>query len=412
MNKTSGILAVFLFTLLLVPTAQATNGTNLIGIGPISRAMGGGGVAAPQDAISAIFANPAAACFGPFCPGSSVDFAGTWFDPTVNGKLVNLPDSPATSVTAEGESKLNPFVVPAIGISMPINPRWRFGIGMFGVSGLGADYKGTPIYPGPNPAAGTGVELYTQLQTMKFAPNLAWLVTDNLSVGGSLEVVWQNLDLGAGSSHGYTVGLQLGALYKVGQFQIGGSYTTPESVKHERVFDLDLDGSFDDLKIESPQSVKLGVAWVPGSTWLVEFNTRWYDWSGADGYGDFGWDDQWVFVIGGQWRPIDKWAFRLGYNYGKTPVKNNSGFTPASVTNVQGKNVPTPLYEGLRVVGFPAFAEQHITAGFGYDITENFILNLSLMYSPEETLTETTGPILLEAKLKEWSTTFGLTWYF
>ena len=404
MNRATKILAVLMFTLLLVPTAQATNGTNLIGIGPISRAMGGGGVAAPQDAVSAIFANPAAVCFGPFCPGSSVDFAGTWFDPTVNGKLVNFP----AAGTLEGESKLNPFVVPAIGVSMPINPRWRFGIGMYGVSGLGADYKGTPIYAttaGPVP-------LYTQLQTMKFAPNLAYLLNDNFSLGASFEVVWQNLDLGIGSSHGYALGLQLGALYKVGQFQIGGSYTTEESIKHDRVSDLDQNGTFDDLKIASPQTVKLGVAWLPSTTWLVEFNTRWYDWSGADGYGDFGWDDQWVFALGGQWRPIDKWAFRLGYNYGKTPLKDNSGFNPGGTTPVQGINVPTALYEALRVVGFPAIAEQHFTAGVGYDITENFILNLSLMYSPEETFTETSGPITFEASLKQWSTTFGLSWYF
>ena len=413
MNRATKIFAVLMLTFLMVPAAQATNGTNLIGVGPISRAMGGGGVAAPQDAISAIFANPAAVCFGPFCPGASADFAGTYFKPTVNGKLVNLPDSPTTTVTAEGESQLNPFVVPAVGVSMPINPKWRFGIGLFGVSGLGADYKGTPIYPGPDPAPGTGVELYTQLQTLKFAPNLAWLITDNFSLGASVEVVWQNLDLGAGSSHGYTAGLQLGALYKIGQFQFGGSYTTEESVEHENVFDLDQNGSFDDLKIASPQNVKLGVAWVPSTTWVVEFNTRWYNWADADGYGDFGWEDQWVFALGGQWRPIEKWAFRLGYNYGKTPIKNNSGFNPASVTDVQGKNVPTPLYEALRVVGFPALAEQHFTAGVGYDITENFILNLSLMYSPEETFTQTgQGGILLESSLKEFSTTFGLTWYF
>jgi long-chain fatty acid transport protein len=404
MSKTTKIFAVLMFTLLLVPAAQATNGTNLVGIGPISRAMGGGGVAAPQDAISAVFANPAAVCFGPFCPGSSVDFAGTYFDPTVNGKLENF-GGPGTLA---GESKLNPFMVPAIAVSMPINPRWRFGIGMFGVSGLGADYKGTPIY---SSSAGP-VPIYTQLQTMKFAPNLAWLVTDNFSVGASLEIVWQNLDLGQGSSHGYTAGLQIGALYKIGPFQLGGSYTTPESVDHERVADLDGNGTFDDLKIESPQAVKLGVAWLPSTTWLVELNTKWYDWSSADGYGDFDWDDQWVVGIGGQWRPVDKWAFRLGYNYGKTPLKNNSGFSFAGTRNVQGKAVPIPNYEALRVVGFPAIAEQHFTGGVGYNITEDFILNLSLMYSPEETFTETSGPATLEVKLKEWSTTFGLTWYF
>ena len=412
MNRTMKILAVLMFTLLLVPTANATNGTNLIGIGPISRAMGGGGVAAPQDAISAVFANPAAVCFGPFCPGSSADFASTWFDPTVNGKIQNF----GAPGSLEGESQLNPFVVPAVAVSMPINPRWRFGIGLFGVSGLGADYKGTPIYPTQGVLPPTGWQVYTQLQTLKMAPSLAWLVNDNFSLGASFEVVWQNLDLGQGSSHGYTVGLQIGALYKIGQFQIGGSYTTPESVEHKNVANLDpqANSTFDNLKIESPQSVKLGVAWVPSTTWVVEFNTRWYNWADADGYGDFGWDDQWVFALGGQWRPLEKWAFRLGYNFGETPLKKNNGFSlnPADTTPVQGINVPTGFYEVLRVVGFPAIAEQHFTAGVGYDITENLILNLSLMYSPEETFTQTSGPVLIEASMKQWSTTFGLSWYF
>jgi len=395
---------------MLVPAAMATNGTNLIGIGPISRAMGGGGVAAPQDAISAIFGNPAAACFGPYCPGSSVDFAGTFFNPTVNGKITQPnPAPPPASITLEGESQLNPFMVPAVGITTPINERWRFGIGMFGVSGLGADYKTTPISPDS-----TQPILYTQLQTMKFAPNIAWLVTPQLSLGLSVEVVWQNLDLGQGSAHNYGLGAQLGILYNLGRFNIGASYTTPESVTHENVADLNGDGTFDDLKIASPQTVKLGVSFQPNTAWLFELNTKWYDWKNADGYGDFDWEAQWVFTIGGQWRPLDKWAFRLGYNYGKTPLKDNSGFDPAGTTDVQGTPVPTGNFETLRVVGFPALAEHHITGGFGYNITDSIILNLSAMYSPEEKFTETSAGnfLTLESTLSEWSTTFGLSWYF
>jgi long-chain fatty acid transport protein len=400
------ILTVLCVVLLFVPTAKATNGTNLIGIGPISRAMGGGGVAAPQDSISAIFANPAAICFGPFCPGSSVDIAATWFDPTVNGKFSGTVPGP---FSLEGESELKPFVVPAVGLTAPINQRLRFGVGLFGVSGLGADYKGTQIAP-PN----TPDILYTQLQTLKFAPNVAYLITPDFSLGMSVEVVWQNLDLGEGSSHGYTLGAQIGALYHIGAFNIGASYITPEGVNHENVYDLDGDGTFDDLKIQSPQTFKFGVAYQPNTTWLIEANTRWYNWSSTDGYGDFDWEDQWVFAIGGQYRPIERLALRLGYNYGKTPVKDNSGFNPAGTVDVQGKAVNTLNYETLRVLGFPALAEQHFTGGVGINLTDNWILNLSLMYSPKNSLKETSAgdAITLEADLEEWSTTFGLTTYF
>ena len=141
MRKTIAIIVVFAFALALAPAALATNGTNLIGIGPISRAMGGGGVAAPQDAISAIFANPAAMCFGPFCPGSSVDFAGTIFVPSVKGDVnYGLP-----GFSGSADSKLPPSVIPAIAVTAPINEKWRFGAGMYGVSGLGVDYKNTNI---------------------------------------------------------------------------------------------------------------------------------------------------------------------------------------------------------------------------------------------------------------------------
>ena len=66
---------MFLVFLGVSPGAFATNGDNLIGIGPIARSMGGVGIAAPQDAISAVFANPASMCSGPFCPSSTFDFA-------------------------------------------------------------------------------------------------------------------------------------------------------------------------------------------------------------------------------------------------------------------------------------------------------------------------------------------------
>jgi long-chain fatty acid transport protein len=368
--------------------------------------MGGGGVAAPQDAISAIFANPAAMCFGPYCPNSSVDFAGTWFDPTVNGSFTNNAGAPPPAPpTGSGESQLNPSVIPAIGITTPINERWRFGIGMYGVSGLGADFKGTGVFP----------PVYTQLQVMKFSPNLAWLITPNFSVGLSLEVVWQNLDLGEGSAHDYTLGAQIGALYHVGMFNFGASYTTPESVTHKNVTSFGAGGPpFYDLKIESPQTFKFGVSFEPNTTWLIEANYRWYNWSDADGYGDFGWDDQSVFAIGAQWKPAEKWAFRLGYNYGETPLKNNTGYNPNDATNVQGVPVNNVGYEFLRVVGFPALAEQHFTLGGGYKLTENMFINLSLMYSPEETFTEASAgnAFVYEVKLKEWSSSFGLTWYF
>ena len=79
MKKIIALFGLMLLLLMGASHALATNGDNLMAIGPIARSMGGVGIAAPQDAISAVFANPAAMCFGPFCPGSEFNFAGTAF---------------------------------------------------------------------------------------------------------------------------------------------------------------------------------------------------------------------------------------------------------------------------------------------------------------------------------------------
>ena len=122
------VLAVFSF-----PTSSdATNGDNLIAIGPISRSMGGVGIALPQDAISAVFSNPAAMCFGPYCPGSEFNFAGTLFMPEVSAKIT----IDGLVIKDDADDKIYP--IPAIGISVPITntfPLWRFGIAAYGVSG-------------------------------------------------------------------------------------------------------------------------------------------------------------------------------------------------------------------------------------------------------------------------------------
>jgi long-chain fatty acid transport protein len=83
-------------------------------------------------------------------------------------------------------------------------------------------------------------------------------------------------------------------------------------------------------------------------------------------------------------------------------------------SNVQGINVPNVNYEMLRIVGFPAIVEKHLTCGIGYDITDRLLLNLSYMHAFEETIKEASAGNMasFESSLKEDSLSFGLTWRF
>jgi long-chain fatty acid transport protein len=400
---------MFLMTLAFVQPSAATNGDNLIGVGPISRSMGGVGVAAPQDSISAIFANPAAMCFGAFCPGSEATFSGTYFNPTVEGKIVAPNPSTGQPMQASEKSNMKSFVVPAIGITAPLSPKLRFGVGAYGVSGMGVNYKEEdPMFQ----------NTYTKFEVMKFAPNLAYLVTPDFSIGASVSVAYQNLDLGAGGEHDYAYGAQIGALYHFGLFNFGASYTTPQKVTHENVFDFNGDGNYDDLDLEAPQTIALGISMEPTSSLLVEFDTKWYNWSDAEGYKDFDWEDQWVFALGAQYKVTPALSLRIGYNYGKSPVKEHNGWNPAPPTmdpnntvNVQGTNVNTANYEAFRIIGFPAIIEQHLTLGAGYDFSNNMSINFSYMHGFEKTISETSADdmVKLESSLKEDSVSMGLT---
>jgi long-chain fatty acid transport protein len=385
-------------------------------VGPIARAMGGVGVAAPQDALSAVFSNPAAMCFGPYCPGSEFNFDATVFMPSAETKI--KVDAMGINTGWE-ESDSDMYLIPALAIAVPITDKLRFGFAGYGVSGLGVDYNDKFDL---NPTPGTGTQdVYTDLSIMKIAPNIAYLVTPNFSIGASLHVNMGVLDLDYkdGTSTGWSIGGQIGAIYKTGPVSLGLVYVTPQKIDHEGVADLDGDGSADDLELESPQSVGFGIAFEPiQQVLLIEADVKWLNWSDAAGYEDFGWEDQWVFNIGAQYKPTSKLALRAGYNYGKNPVEEHNGWEGvlSPTVNVQGKDVNRFQYEVLRITGFPAIVEHHITAGIGYQITKNISLNLGYMHAFENDIEETGtffgADASIESTLSEDSVDFGLTWRF
>lgn len=430
MKEKYGItLLVCIISLALAPIAHATNGDNLIGIGPASRAMGGVGIAAPQDAIGAVFANPAAMCFSEYCPSSEFNFASTLFAPKVEAKITSA------SGTVKAKSQDNIYPIPAIGISVPMGdklPDWRFGLAAYGVSGLGVDYKGTDLENnafydfGPGGQFPLASGTFTQLQIMKFAPSVAWQASDQWALGLAVHVSYATLDLQDGSAPGYAVGVQPGVIYKpTDAISLGLNYITPQSVTHKNVTDFDQDGEWDDLELEAPQQLGFGAAYeFSQGKFLLEGNIKWINWSNAAGYSDFDWEDQWVFAIGGQYRATESWILRAGYNYGANPVKEHNGWDgsvgpggPNSVTTVQGKTIPTYYYETFRTIGFPAVVEHHVTLGAEYRVSDSFFISLGGMYAFENNIKEKGTDLFgqdvtLESTLQEFGLDLGFTWRF
>ena len=403
--KKSKLLAAVLVAA-FAANGYATNGDNLIGVGPTSRAMGGTGIAAPQDAISAIFSNPAALSQ---LQGSQFNFAGTVFSPTVKADVIQ-PGGFGGNWSAKSQDAA--YSIPAIGLSTPVNEKMTFGIAAYGVSGMGVDYRGK------DPS-----KTNTKVSVMKFVPALSYKY-GAFSYGAGLDIDYQAADFGAGLSHNYAFGARLGAGYEYGVWNFGLTYVTPQNVKHERIYDFDGTGGptqtfngFDDLKLENPAQYGAGLAYKGLDKWLLSADVKYVDWANADGYKDFDWESQTVFGLGVQNKTTDKLTLRAGWNYGKSPVKEHDAFNiggGAATTVVQGKSMSTFGYEYFRVIGFPGVTEHHITLGAGYEFSPKFALNLGYKKALAKTIkqTDSTGTITLESELSEDAYDIGLTFKF
>ncbi|NTW48817.1 MAG: hypothetical protein HGB19_03630, partial [Chlorobiales bacterium] len=413
----------------------ATNGDNLIGIGPASKSMGGVGIACPQDAISSIFSNPATMSFSPYNPGSQFDFAGTVFVPSVEGSVEQMGQ------LTKAQSDKKAYAIPAIGFSIPLGDeenRWRMGLAAYGVTGLGVDYRATDLDNAKgfdfSGGAGTGpfapliAGEYTSLQIMKFALAVSYKLNPQISFGLSTHLNYSSLDLRGGSSFNYAFGVQPGVVYSpIENLSLGLTYSMPQNVTHSSVTDFNQDGKLDNMDLESPQQLGFGAAYrVKELNLLIEANAKWINWSGAKGYKEFDWNDQWVFNLGAQYQPISGLSIRAGYNYGKNPLKVHNGWdgsfnpgtgAPNSVNDVQGVKVPTYYYETFRIIGFPAIVEQHLTFGLGYQFSEKLGINFSYVHAFENTITESGSnpfgmPVKLKSTLSENSFSFAMSYKF
>lgn len=402
MKTSVKLLAAAFLTAGLAVSGHATNGDNLIGVGPASRAMGGTGIAAPQDAISAIFSNPAGLSQ---LAGSQFNFAGTYFSPEVKATVLapaggGMPGNWAATSQDAGYS------IPAIGLATPMNEKMMFGIAAYGVSGMGVDYRNKDP-----------MNTNTKVSVMKFVPALSYK-QGAFSLGAGLDIDYQAADFGAGLSHNYALGARLGAGYEFGKWNLGLTYVTAQNVEHERIYDFDGTGAgaafngFDTLKLENPAQYGAGVSYKGLDKWLFSAEIKYVDWANADGYKDFDWESQTVYNVGVQNKTTDKLTLRAGWNYGKSPLKVHNNFNLAGLTSVQGKNMGTFGYEYFRVIGFPGIVETHLTFGAGYEFSPKFALNLGYKSALAKTVTETSGPVTLKSKLSETAYDLGLTFKF
>ncbi len=406
----------------------ATNGDNLIGVSPASRGMGGIGVGMPVGPTDSIFRNPA---WMSQYKGFNLSFGGILFIPEVKARVQNpMGDS------GFQRSKADMFVVPEVGIVHQINDKLTFGIGAFGVSGMGVDYRNNSrLVSAMDPLTGKVVPLnmHTSLQFMRVIPALAYKINDAISVSGALHLAYGSLDMGAtlcanamipatcwnaggGQSQTYGIGFQLGLAYNMADFVYAGiTYQSPVSMTYKRVFDSNGDGRFEDFKLTQPQELAFGLGVKPMDNLKVGMDIRWINWKGATGYKHFQWKDQWVIAIGGEYKPIPKLALRAGYNYGKSPIRGGAK-NPTNANTIPNLAAPFSDFNiaYFNLIGFPAITEHHITLGLGYEFTKTFSVDVAYKHAFKKTVkaTNQSGTYQVEASNAQNAISIGLNWKF
>ncbi len=357
----------------------ATNGDTLIGVGAKTRAMGGAGIAFSHGAESTLV-NPALITH---VQDTEISFGGTIFMPDIHTEL-SMPMMPGAKDSADSDADIS--MIPAVALVSHLNNDVYIGAGMYGTAGMGTDFRGKG-----NSFMGAGnkklFDMETTLQLMQFVVPVAYK-TGGLSIGiapilqyGSLDIHYdmqpvppapgvvspgQKQDFGFGASVGLTYdfdnGFSVGAVYK-SKIKMDYGNTLSEAAGKMGVI---VGGHLD-----QPAEYGIGLGWQSGPHGIA-IDWKRIQWGHAAGYEDFGWDDQNVFAVGYQY-DAGTWALRVGYNHGKTPITLYNSDNPTEARK-----------DMFNLLGFPATAEDHITAGGSYQFSKNFSADFTVVYALNE----------------------------
>ena len=399
-------------------SAFATNGDELIGLGAKSRAMGGTGIAHFNGAESGTV-NPALITKS---KGTNFAFGGTYFTPDVKisatgGGLLGAAQGPATS-----DAKHN--VIPYVAVTENLDNGFAVGMSMYGSAGMGVDWRDS----GAAGTTGAGNQLIngnlglygmrSNLMLLKFSTPIAY-GQDDWSVGiapvlmyGSLDMSFNNpgrngaggfdgnlTDVGNGSSSDFGVGYELGAAYTLPDMGLTLGLTYKSEIEmsyNDQISSVgtafgytaaSAAGAFSD-RLHQPAQIGVGIDYTEGDISItVDYKT--IKWGDAEGYKDFGWEDQDVIAVGLEYR-MDDLALRAGYNHAANPIKNSTDTTivAGTLTNGHGLNA-------LNHVMFPGITEDHYTIGAGYQFTKNVGADVAFTYatSPDVTVSATTAAL-------------------
>ncbi|HMP80266.1 MAG TPA: outer membrane protein transport protein [Pirellulaceae bacterium] len=331
--------------------------------GPTGRAMGGASTGSHLDAIATTYWNPAAmadAGESELSVGVDLLFPSMRTDSSI-------PNLLAGSSTADP----GPIPIPQIGwIQKTCDPCLTYGLSIATVGGAKTNYPASftnplffpqsnmPGFPG-----GLG-RVDTSVQFMQIMPSVAYMVSDNLSIGfgptlslGQLVVdpfVFAAPDdadgsgqprcpIGSGAKMNWGGGFQVSAYYRPQQeWSYGFTFRSPQWM--ERIDNLSTDENgfprVVSIDVDLPMVISIGAAYHGIPDTIVGLDVRYVGNEAADGFGNSGFNpdgslagvgfsDQYMIGVGARRRFSDLLTLGGGYTFSSSPMSDSEAMIAA-----------------------------------------------------------------------------------
>jgi long-chain fatty acid transport protein len=352
MRKRGLVLGVVLGMLGILAAAPSSFGAGFALYEGSARANAlGGAVVGRADDPSAIWYNPAGITQ---LPGTQAMTGVTAIIPGTDITTSNRVTGRETTTPME----TNAWLPPHLYVTHQLSDQFWLGFGMFSPFGLGTEFD--PHWPGRFNS------YKAVIQTLNFNPNIAWKITEQLSIAAGLDFMWFDLELRnkipfaiqgrllgevdqqlKGDSYGW--GGNVALHYRPCQYAaLGISYRSQmdQTVNGKAVFNREgrVPSQFFNTtgargSITLPDEIYLGLAVFPMPKLSVEVGAVWTNWSTFDklhiDYADAlvpgvdsaergkDWEDVWRINLGIEYKLNPMVDLRFGYVYDQEPSPDN-----------------------------------------------------------------------------------------
>lgn len=312
----------------------------------LGRAYAGAGIVG--DDLSAVWYNPAGMVL---LPGTQVQAGGVYVDLDLSYKGDN-------GETENGSKYGVP--IPNFFFTRQMNDSMWFGLGLTVPYGLATEYNRTwrQIGRGMN----------AEIKVFDLNPNIAWKVSDKLSIGAGISLQYADAQYETGVMGGaaygrlnadsFAWGANVGVMWSPTEtLRFGLSYRS--QVNHHADGDLRVGlaggdnrsyiGEFSNASasLSAPQTVLLTGTWEATPKLRLSALIRWADWSSFDTLTvevdpqsasnpvlgalirepiavENKWQDTWLFTIGADYMINNAWTVRAGVGYETSPIDDDS----------------------------------------------------------------------------------------